>query len=172
MSAPATEPVVVQAGNDPEDSSDDTQEVDGQEAPTTDENKVDDLPEWARKKLTSANSEAANYRVQLRDAQASLAKAKTIEEFTAATTELQQQIVNLEAAQLRASVAGEFNLPAALVDRLQGSNETELRADAKALSELVQSKGTKPGLKGGLDPNDDEGEMNPRQLAQLARHRW
>jgi hypothetical protein len=39
----------------------------------------------------------------------------------------------LEAAALRREVAAKVNLPAALVDRLQGETADELEADAKAL---------------------------------------
>jgi len=43
----------------------------------------DELPEWARTKLTKANSEAANYRTRLRETEAKLLEAKTPEEFAA-----------------------------------------------------------------------------------------
>lgn len=105
---------------------------------------VDDLPEWARKSLTDANAEAARYRTSLRAQEAAaaklqedLAKAKTPEEFEAAVNDLKATISKLELEVLRKDAAREYGIPEALEARLMGTTADEIKADAKALSELI-----------------------------------
>lgn len=133
---------------------------------------LDELPEWARKKLTKANSEAARYRTELREAQEKLQSAKTVEEFEAATKELADKNAELEQALLRERVARKHNLPDALADRLRGSTEEELVADAKALAKLVAAPddADPSSLGGGLDPSDDA-DFDPVKAAREARSR-
>lgn len=135
-----------------------------------DEESDDTLPEWARTKLTKANSEAASYRTQLREVQASLANAKTPEEFEAATNELNTKIEALETQLLRSTVARKFNLPDDLADRLRGGTEEELEADAKALQKYAAPAGD-PDLSGGLDPSEESEEFDAVAEARKARQR-
>ena len=74
----------------------------------------DALPEWAKKELAKARSEAAKYRTSLRDAETRLTGAKTAEEFEAAKAELLKSNRALE----RALVATKHGLPEALAKRL------------------------------------------------------
>ncbi|WKU46749.1 hypothetical protein Q3V23_23285 [Streptomyces sp. VNUA116] len=129
----------------------------------------DSLPEWARKELSKARSEAASYRTRLRDAEAALTDAKSPEEFEAALAEVKSQNRELERAVLIGSVARRFDLPDELASRLRGSTAEELEADAKALQVLLAPQA--PGsLGGGLTPSDeDDGEMDPRTLARRSR---
>jgi hypothetical protein len=60
-----------------------------------------------RKKLTDANAEAANYRTKLRETEAKLSSAKTLEEFEAATSELRGQVEALERQILLNNVAAQ-----------------------------------------------------------------
>lgn len=55
---------------------------------------------------------------------------------------IRNENTSLKASQLRSKVANEFKLPTEMVSRLQGSTEEELRADAKALAELVSTNKT------------------------------
>ncbi|MGW1040035.1 hypothetical protein [Streptomyces sp. NPDC002547] len=128
-------------------------------------------PEVLRKKLTDANAEAANYRTKLRETEAKLSAAKTVEEFEAATTELKGQVAALERQILLNNVAAKYELPAALAKRLTGDDEAALEADAKELQKLIVPAAPS-SLAGGLDPEDGEGdEFDPVKAAKEARRR-
>ena len=58
--------------------------------------------------------------------------------------QLRAQIADKDLHILKQAIGGEFNLPAELVDRLQGDDEESLRADAKSLAELVADKEQSP----------------------------
>lgn len=127
---------------------------------------VDELPEWARTKLTKANSEAANYRTRLRETEAKLLEAKTPEEFAAALAEVTTKNAALERSIMVNGVAGKHNLPAELAELLKGDDEAALTAHAVVLQQFA--KGKVPGsLGGGLTPGDNDADENdPRKLAQ------
>lgn len=130
------------------------------------------LPEWARTKLTKANGEAAKYRTELRAAQDALAKAKSPEDFAAATAALTEKIAGLEKSVMVEKVARKHKLPDALAARLVGATEAELEADAAELAKLVAPAAPQPpkNLKGGLDPSDKaDPENDPRKLAARSR---
>jgi hypothetical protein len=139
--------------------------------PEEKESKDDDLPEWARKELTSVRAEAANYRTKLREAEAKLSEAKTPEEVAAAISELREQNAKLERTVLVTTVATNHKLPSDLAELLKGETKEELEAHAKVLAKYAPAEKSEPeSLGGGLDPSDDnDGEMDPRKLAQ--RHR-
>ncbi|WJN62552.1 head scaffold protein [Streptomyces phage phiScoe1] len=122
-----------------------------------------------RKKLTDANAEAANYRTKLRETEAKLSAAKTVEEFEAATSELRGQIETLERQILLNNVAAKYELPTALAKRLTGTTEAELEADAKELQKLI-APAAPESLGGGLDP-DDGNDFDPVKAARAARKR-
>lgn len=121
-----------------------------------------------RKKLTDANAEAANYRTKLRETEAKLSSAKTVEEFEAATAELRGQVDALERSLLLNTVAAKYELPAALAKRLTGATPEELEADAKELQKLV-APSQPESLSGGLDPEEDADDFDPVKAAQEAR---
>ncbi|WP_432006311.1 hypothetical protein [Streptomyces parvus] len=124
--------------------------------------------EVLRKKLTDANAEAANYRTKLRETEAKLSSAKTVEEFEAAVAELRSQNEALERTILLNTVAAKYELPAALAKRLTGATAEELEADAKELQKLV-APAPPASLSGGLDPEDDADDFDPVKAAQEAR---
>ncbi|WP_406192372.1 hypothetical protein OH733_05405 [Streptomyces griseus] len=121
-----------------------------------------------RKKLTDANAEAANYRTKLRETEAKLSSAKTVEEFESAVAELKAQNEALERTILLNTVAAKYELPAALAKRLSGATPEELEADAKELQKLV-APAAPESLSGGLDPEDDADDFDPVKAAQAAR---
>ncbi|MEU9795058.1 hypothetical protein AB0E27_31485 [Streptomyces sparsogenes] len=125
--------------------------------------------EVLRKELTGARAEAANYRTKLRETEAKLSKAKTVEEFEAATSELRGQIEALERQILIGTVAAKYELPPTLAKRLTGATEAELEADAKELQKLV-APAAPESLGGGLDPDDGE-DFDPVKAARAARRR-
>ncbi|MDX3525082.1 hypothetical protein P1P75_01080 [Streptomyces sp. ID05-39B] len=143
----------------------------GEETESTEEKAEETVPpEVLRKKLTDANAEAANYRTKLRETEAALSKAKTVEEFEAATSELRGQIETLERTILLNTVAAKFELPPALAKRLTGTTEAELLADAKELQKHL-APATPGTLGGGLDPDDGGDDFDPVKEARAARKR-
>jgi hypothetical protein len=169
---PGTTPVTEEKpaeGTTPETPSTEVKPAEGETPPAA--KPEDELPEWARKELTSVRAEAANYRVKLREAEASLQNAKTPEEFESARTELSTRIAELESSLLRSNVARKFELPDELAARLRGATEAELEADAKSLLRFVAPV-VPESLGGGLTPSDDgDDEMDPRKLARRTRRR-
>lgn len=126
-------------------------------------------PEVLRKELTEARAEAANYRVKLREAEAKLSQAKTVEEFEAAVAELKAQNDALERQILLNEVAAKYELPPALAKRLTGSTPEELEADAKELQKHIAPSAPE-SLSGGLSPDDGD-DFDPVKAAREARKR-
>lgn len=137
---------------------------------------LDELPEWARKRLTKANSEAANYRTQLRDVQAKLEGAKTPEEFAAATAELAEANTALEVSLAKERALRVHGLEETDLIFLTASKAEDIEAQAKALAARLPAvrEPDPKELKGGLDPSDDDTEPNdPRALAaKYGRRRY
>lgn len=129
---------------------------------------ADELPKWAREKLTKANAEAANYRTRLREAEAKLSAAKTVEEFEVATKELREANATLERQLLVRDVAETHGLPKELAARLMGNTKEELEADAKALAKFAATS-PPSDLRGGLDPSDEDEAFDPVKAARQAR---
>ena len=154
---PATETGA--AGDDTEQATD---------AQGANEERDGELPDWARKRLTRANAEAANYRTKLRDAEARLGQARTVEDFEAATKDLRETNERLERQLLVSDVARKHGLPDDLAARLQGSTKEELEADAKALQKYA-APAPPASLSGGLDPNDNSDTFDPVKAARAAR---
>jgi hypothetical protein len=163
MTAPVTDPT--EQPQDPTDADTDTPTT---ENPNPDDGggQVDELPEWARKRLTKANAEAANYRTRLREAEARLDGAKTAEEYEQAVTDIKTRNAELEQQVARERIARKYGLPDDLAERLRGANVAELEADAKALQKYA-APAEPVVLRGGLDPADDgDTETDPRALAR------
>src|SRR5690606_7905990 len=117
--------------------------ADGQEPPKDSQQNdtIDSLPEWARKELSEARSEAAKYRVQLRElkAKADLHDAKTSEEVEQALKALREANEKLERELVVERVTK--GLPKELADlvaKVQGSEE-ELKAYADTLRKHVKT---------------------------------
>ena len=142
--------------------------ADGTEQTTAADEREDELPEWARKRLTKANAEAANYRTRLREAETRLNGAKTTEEFETALADVKARNVELEQEITRVRVARKFNLPDDLAARLRGTTAEELEADAQALQKYVIAPRPER-LSGGLDPSDDAEVFDPVKEARRAR---
>ena len=162
-----TEPVEPEA-----DQPDDADEEGGKDE------RENDLPDWAREKLTRANSQAANYRTQLRDAEARYRDlearfegAKTLDEFNAAVKEL-TEAKEQNAALVRENVAKAHGLPDDLAELLKGETREDLEAHAKKLAKYAPVERIEPELSGGLDPQVEPDEnLSPGELA-LKHRRW
>lgn len=116
-----------------------------------------------REHVKSLNAESAAKRIEnrnLREAneklQAQLTEAKTPEEFQAAVDEYKTKLSETQVEVLRERVARKFGLPDTLAERLRGSTEEELTADAESLKGFLGTP-TPPATpktppSGGLNP--------------------
>jgi ABC-type oligopeptide transport system substrate-binding subunit len=147
----------------------------GQEpAKDAQQNGIDSLPEWVRKELAEARSDAAKYRTQLREAQAKAAlhDAKNSEEVQAALKALQEANQKLERELVLERVTK--GLPeelAGLVANMNGSEE-ELKTYAETLRKHVKvgdSRTAPPpdSLRGGLDPSSKPDTFDPAKAADM-----
>jgi hypothetical protein len=151
-----------------------TKEAEAKEAAATKaaakENAIKDaeLPEWARNELTRVRNEAAQSRISLRDTVAKFEGAKTPKEFEAAVKEYKAENTRLAQDLARNKVGTKYKLPAELIAVLTGDTPEALDAHGKILSKFVGAKA--PGeLRGGLDPNGDDGAFDPVAEAHKAR---
>lgn len=93
--------------------------------------------------------EAAGYRTKLTTLEAEVEELKArdmseAEKLQKERDTLKSEVDPLKGENLRLRVALQKNLPADLVDRLRGSNEEELNADADKLLELFQGQQPTP----------------------------
>jgi hypothetical protein len=95
--------------------------------------------------LKEANKEAADRRKRLdilekAEAERQAAQMSESEKAAAKIKEYETKLAQFERASLIRKIADEAGLPAQLAERLQGSTEEELKADAVKLLELVPVK--------------------------------
>jgi hypothetical protein len=138
----------------------------------------DDHP--LREHVKSLNAEAAAKRVEnrslrenLETLQSQLSEAKTPEEFQAAVDEYKQKLDETQVEVMRERVARKFGLPDPLAERLRGSTEEELTADAESLRGLIGAP-TPPATpknppSGGLTPGNKA--EDPAARAERIRKR-
>lgn len=125
------------------------------------------LPDWARAELASVGKEAAKYRVAAKELRELLAKAKSPEEYEAASA----RVAELETDLHRERLACKYQLPDAVAARVTGETEEAREADAKALAEVFHTR-TVPLGRGGLDPTEKPTTpKDPAALAALVRRR-
>lgn len=144
------------------------------EDPKPDENKGeenDDLDPKARALVTRANSEAAKYRTQLREAQEALGKAKSNEEFETVVKDLNAKIAKLEDDNARARAIAKYELPSELASELDDVPAGSVEKIAKALAKYAAADGGNRGVKGGLNPNEGPDDFDPVAAARKARRR-
>lgn len=123
-------------------------------------------PDRARRTIEKLRAEKKDAAEKARKA------AEEAEQAKKGAGESSGRIAELEKALLRERVGRRLGLPDALVDRLKGSTEDEIVADAEQLVDLVSSpKATarKPVEKlrpGGGDPDSEPEETDTRKLAE------
>lgn len=127
--------------------------------PTDDGDKFD--PDKALEKIRKLNSEAANLRKRLKEAEP---KAATADETAG-------RLKALEAENLRLRVGARHGLPDAIIDRLRGDTEEEILADAEKLLALVTPKRpptVKPTerLRGGTEPTQEPEETDVSRIGE------
>ena len=173
------------AAEEPSEGSDGTQSTEGEEGSEKPSSKLwEGVPEEhpLRDHVKSLNAENAAKRVENRNLQTAndelqgkLKDAKTPEEFQAAISEYTSKVDEAKTEALRERVARQHGLPDPLADRLRGTTEEELVADAVALQSLVGPAAPAPTPRnapsGGLKPADKP--VDSAELAdQIRNRRW
>lgn len=143
--------------------------------------------EKAKAKIAKVNSEAANLRKRLKEAEDNLKKfedeGKSEDEKAAEKVRsLEGRATTAEAEVMRLRVAIKKGLTESQAKRLVGATEEELEADADELLETFGGKSEggkekeggpsgkpKEKLKGGSDPSEEPDETDPRKLASRIR---
>lgn len=157
MADKAPQEVEQDAAAEPETTEQEPQEGAEQE-PTDDGDKFD--PSKALEKIRKLNSEAANLRKRVKEAEGKAAD----------TGEKDDRIKALEAENLRIRIGARHGLPDTLIDRLKGDTEEEILADAEKLLELVTPAKRPPTVKpterlsGGGDPTAEPEETDISKL--------
>lgn len=130
---------------------------------------VDELPEWARKELSEARSEAAGYRTSLRELQEKVSGMKTVDEVESLIAQANERADKAEAArqiaQDRLAVQAEFvNLPAGVFELMPDGKLEDMRAWAEKMGGIVaesKPKNAGSGIKrpgGGVEPSQDSSD--------------
>lgn len=167
---PAETPENLPEGKGTEEPADDAQKpTEGDEKPQDEKPAL--TPEQLAKELADTRKEAANYRTRLRDTEAKLAEAKTLEEFDQAIAEFKSNNARLEREITVTRIAAKYELPDSLAARLVGDDEAALEADAKALAALVNNGRPAGNLTGGLTPNESDDDFDPVAAAHAAKQR-
>lgn len=154
----------------------------GEAPPAPTPNPVDDLPEWARKSISDAGKEAANYRIKAREEreareamQAQLAAAKSPEEFEAAVNDFNEKQLQADRKIDRLQAALAAGLSEDMVDRIQGDDYDAMLADAQFLAEKFGSANTPPpppeprSPSGGREPGGPPPAEAPGSAYRAAR---
>lgn len=129
--------MTVDASTGPVDDFDD--EATSKDSPAAKDAEKQDVPPEVTRALRQANKEAEKLRLRLKEYEdANKSEQQKLEERATAA---ERKAAENESALLRMRVAVAKQLPAELVDRLRGSNEQELAADADALLALVGTAG-------------------------------
>jgi hypothetical protein len=129
--------------------------------------------------------ENAKWRTALREKEAELAAAKVTpaaspDDLLALKTEVEtlkkeqaqrdEAIKAKDAALLRQRIGSEFNLPAKLIDRLQGADEDSIRADAQALAEELPKPAAgrlTPGATAGVPNGQAQGKTRDQLYQEV-----
>lgn len=143
----------------------------------------------AKAKITKTNSEAAALRKRLQAAESRVkefedANKSDTDKLTERATASEKRAETAEHKLLRLQIALEKGLTVKQANRLVGSSQEELEADAEdMLADLAEASGdqttkprvsTKPkeNLRGGGDPEQEPEETDPAKLAALIPRRY
>lgn len=169
---PTNEEIETPEDEQPEDDSEQVEEPADEQPEDESEEKDDNLPEWARKKLTKANTEAASYRTKLREIEKKLESMTPTDEVDSLKQELIAEREASERSLIIENVSLKYKLPEKLQKRITGTTREEIEADAKELAELFDIDPNDDDdedieLQGGLTPRErDNVPSGPRELAQ------
>lgn len=111
-------------------------------------------------------AKATEYATTIQSLQAQIASEKEkYAGFETEKTELAERLKDFELKELKLKVARENNIPFDLAQRLSGTNEEELSADAKSLASFVNKKEVLPLKQVEQEKNEDSAYAN--MLEQL-----
>src|SRR5690625_2422075 len=114
-----------------------------------------------KKNLDSVTTERDNYKTQLEDRNAELSKLQSTlsskEEELNSIDDLKKEVETYKLKDLKTSIAVQAGIPLDLAERLSGSTEEEIKADAESLAGLVNTKQPLP-LKHTEPPKADAEE--------------
>lgn len=136
-------------------------------------NTTDDLPQWARDRLTKANNEAAKYRTEKNEA-VEKAKAEVTDSFTTKIEELESKLTSQsgetsmarnEVERLKAAINAGVKQEkiTAFADLLKGDNEEELAAHAEELKDLFVEQ-PENSKQSAIDPSQGRGNQKHTPL--------
>lgn len=114
----------------------------GNDYDSQDDSKNDELPDWARKQLKKANSEAASYRTQLREVQERFKDAKTEAELEEVLKPYKEQLDQFESRNKdleRKLIIQEHGLSADMAEFITGDDPEQWEAQAQKLADLTAS---------------------------------
>lgn len=114
----------------------------GNDDDSQDDSKNDELPDWARKQLKKANSEAASYRTQLREVQERFKDAKTEAELEEVLKPYKEQLDQFESRNKdleRKLIIQEHGLSADMAEFITGDDPEQWEAQAQKLADLTAS---------------------------------
>ncbi|MGG5373520.1 capsid assembly scaffolding protein Gp46 family protein [Enterococcus sp. AZ196] len=99
----------------------------------------------------------AELETQVGTLQTAIEESKTTAaDYDKQLSELNTQVAGYETASLRTRIALQHGLPYDLADRLQGTDEASIKADAERLAGFVTQKPQVPPLKSTESPIEDE----------------
>lgn len=141
---------------------------------------VETLPEWARRLVTELRKENAGHRKAKAEAEkaaeaaarlAAEEQGKYKELYEAELQKAQAAEARAKAAELaglRSKVGAKYQLPEALIARLQGESEEALEADAKTLAAALPKAPAATDAGAGLNPHTPQVGRSDEQLRELA----
>lgn len=144
---------------------DDNSSEEKSEAP----DKWEGIPEdhWVRAELEAVRREAAARRTENKALKEQLAGAKTAEEVQQIVNEYTEKLTEADLRSARISAGRDFGLPNEIANRLEGSTEEEILADAQRLAPLFTKGPRTPAPltpSGGRDPREGSDEPSPEEL--------
>lgn len=132
---------------------------------------TDDLPDWARKLISDANSEAAKYRTEKNQA-VEAAKAEVEKQYSSQLEKVQAELAEkaeseasarFEVDRLKVALAAgiESDKVTSFARLLQGDSEEALRSHADELKKLFTVKGDAPVAQKATDSSQGTGNSVP-----------
>ncbi|AEV52086.1 hypothetical protein [Rhodococcus phage RGL3] len=140
--------------------------------PSTEAEKVEDLPQWAQTLISETRAEAAQHRTEKQSA-VETAKAALADEHTAAIaalnvkvteTETERDGARLEVTKLKAALAVGIDGERAIgfAELLKGDNEDQIKSHADEVRKLFGDN--KPAHVPATDPSQGSGNKTPLPL--------
>lgn len=115
----------------------------------------------------SIKTRNAELETQVGTLQTAIEESKTTAaDYDKQLSALNTKVAGYETASLRTRIALQHGLPYDLADRLQGTDEASIKADAERLSGFVKKKDPVPPLKSTENPIEDEKNSAYKNLLQ------